>query len=127
MNFIHNAKIRVKVGRSSLKQDKIYFSYKNVSSLFIVYELNTQSKDLNTDFTPDNCLFRTVKLAKNNDKVKCGYRGYGVGFGAQPLFKLQNSEFRRKFAVFAEENSSLVQADIRKNNILVLVEGPIDG
>ena len=49
-------------------------------NLFIVYELDTCSRDLNNDFTSKNCLCGSLKLTKNADPDKYKYNGYGVGF-----------------------------------------------
>lgn len=60
--------------------DKTAFTDRNMVNLFIFRELDTQSKDLNTMFTLDECLFGTVMLNKNSGAVKHGYSGYGIGF-----------------------------------------------
>ena len=39
-------------------------------------------RDLNIDFTFHYCLFGTVRLPKNADCNKYGYRGYSIGFDA---------------------------------------------
>ena len=41
------------------------FLHKNAVNLCISYRLGTWSRDLNTDFELDNCLFGAVKLTKN--------------------------------------------------------------
>ena len=62
---------RIRFKGSCLKQeDKTPFTPKNVVNIFIVYELNTWSRDLNTDFTLKDCLFGAVKLTKNADPDK---------------------------------------------------------
>ena len=38
--------------------------------LYITYVLDAWSKDLSTDFTLGNCLFKAVKLTKNDDPDK---------------------------------------------------------
>ena len=54
-----------------IQQIKVTFFFpKNVISLFIAYELDTFSRDLNTDFTLKDCLFGAVKLTKNADLDK---------------------------------------------------------
>ena len=53
---------RVKFNGNCLRQDSVSFHHKNVVNSNISYELDTWSKDLNTDFTFGNCLFRSVKL-----------------------------------------------------------------
>ena len=54
---------------------KISFHRGDLANLFIVYELDKSSRDLNTDFTLGDCLFRAVKLTKNADLDKYGYSG----------------------------------------------------
>ena len=43
-------------------------------------------RKLNTDFTINNCLFGSVKLAKNADPDKYKYSGYGIGFDSRSEF-----------------------------------------
>ena len=45
---------------SCLKQDKAAFTHRNEVNFFIVYELDTGSRDLNTKFTLDDCMFGAV-------------------------------------------------------------------
>ena len=59
------------------------FPHKNIVNLYITFELDAKSRDLNTDFTLGNCLFGAVKLTKNTDLDKYGYSGYGIGFDAR--------------------------------------------
>ena len=81
-NMLWNeSKIRLKFeGRCSKQEYKAPFTPKNVVSLFTVYELNTWSRDLNTDFTLKDCLFGAVMLNKNADPDKYNYSGYSIGF-----------------------------------------------
>ena len=43
--------------------------------LYIFYKLNPHLTNLNTDFTLNNCLFRSVKVTKNADLDKYKIRG----------------------------------------------------
>ena len=54
--------------------NKIYIP-KKVINLYISYILNPWLRNLNTDFTLNNCLFGSAKLTKNIDldKYKCSY------------------------------------------------------
>ena len=70
--------MRLEFKKSSLEQDKVTFTRKNVLNLFIVYELDTGSRDLNTDFTLNECLFGSVKLTTNADPDKYKYSGYSI-------------------------------------------------
>ena len=73
-------KANIKLQRICLKQYSVSFIHSNVVNVYIFYELDTWSRDLNTYFTPDNRLLGAVKLIKNSDHDKYGYRGYGIGF-----------------------------------------------
>ena len=64
-------------------------------NLFSVYELNTWSQDINTDFIFKNCLFGSVKLTKNADLDKFKYSSYGIGFVLLP-----NNTTRRNIIIF---------------------------
>ena len=50
----------------------MYFLHKNVVNLYIIYELDTWSRDSNTDSTLGNNLFGSVKSVKNADPDKYG-------------------------------------------------------
>ena len=43
-------------------------------------------KNLNTDFTLNNCLFGSVKLTKDADPDKYKYSGYSIGFNSHSEF-----------------------------------------
>ena len=45
-------------------------------NMFIVYELDNWSQDLNVHFTRKDCLFGAVKLTKNTDPDKNFYSKY---------------------------------------------------
>ena len=47
---------------------------------YIVYELESWPRDLNTDFNSGGCLFGAIKLTKNADPDKYSYSGYGIRF-----------------------------------------------
>ena len=70
--FIYCYKSEAKSKRNCLTQDNGYFTRRNVINLFIVYELDTWSRDLSMDFILGDCLFRAVKLVKNPDQEKMG-------------------------------------------------------
>ena len=69
-----------------LKQDSLSFLHKNIANLYILYELDTWPKDLNTDFTLGNCLFRAVKLTTNTDPDKYKYNCFGIWFDSRSQF-----------------------------------------
>ena len=108
---IHNSKIAVEFHGSYLKQDKVTFSLKSEINLFIVYRLDVWSRDLNTKFTLGGCLFEAVKLTKNADLDKYGYRGYDIGFDAPSEFLFPSGGCGKNVVIFCVESSLSVHAD----------------
>ena len=66
------------------------FTSKNVVNLFIAYELDVWSQDLNIVFTLKDCFFRVVKLTKNNESDKYSYSKYVIGSDSRSLFSISN-------------------------------------
>ena len=56
---------------------------KKVINLYISYTLGPQLRNLNTDFTLCNCLFGSIKLAKNADVDKYKYTDYSIEFDSR--------------------------------------------
>ena len=69
-----------------LQKVSISFLDKKVVNLYISCTLDTWLKDLNTYFTLDNCLFGTVKLAKNTNPDKYKYSSFVTGFDSCSKF-----------------------------------------
>ena len=60
-------KYKLRFEGSCLKQeDTASFTSNKVVNLFIAYELDTWSRDLNAGFTLQDCLFGSVKITKND-------------------------------------------------------------
>ena len=76
----NKSRVKLRFTGSCLKQDKVAFNPSNLVNLFIVYELDRWSRNLNAKFTHKNCLFGNVKIAKNADPNKYSCTGYGIGF-----------------------------------------------
>ena len=55
---------------SCLNQKNATYTPNNRITFLILYELDTYSWDLNSDFTVKDCLFGGVKLARNADPDK---------------------------------------------------------
>ena len=68
---------------------------------FIVYELDTWSRNLNSGFTLKDCLFGDFKLAKNVDPDKYVYTGYGIAFDLFSKFSLPDGSMRKNI-IFLE-------------------------
>ena len=65
----HKSRLRLRFEGSCLKQENTApFTPNNAANLFIVYELDRWSRDLNTDIALKDCLFGAVKLTKNTQE-----------------------------------------------------------
>ena len=53
--FIHTKNVKVKFEENCLKPGKVCLTHKNVINLFIVYELDTVSHELNNDYILSGC------------------------------------------------------------------------
>ena len=128
INYISNTdKIRVKFTVTCLKQlNKLTYTHKKVVNIYIVYELDASSSNLN-DPTLKNCLFSAVTLTKNADIDKYGYSGYGIGFDRRGSFSFPGGGFGQNVLIFGVDMSSSAHIDNKKKNILVLGIGPTQG
>ena len=68
-------------------------------------------RDLNTDFTLNNCLFGSVKLTKNAEPDKFGYSGYGIGFDSHSEFSWTDVSFGNNVIIFGNDMNSSVHTD----------------
>ena len=113
---------------SCLKQkDKASYTPKNVVNLFVVYELDTCSRDLNTDFTLEDCLFGAVKITKTAVPDKYEYSGYSIGLDSRSGFLLPDGSMGKNVIIFGADMSSSVHIDNKEKDILILGEGPAQG
>ena len=88
---------------------------------------STSKKSLNTDFTLGNCLSGSVKLTKNTDLDKYKYSGYGIGFDSHSEFSLPDGTMGKYVIFFGADMSSFVHVDNKREDILILGEGPTQG
>ena len=107
----YNSKIKLKFNGSCLKQGKSTFIPKNVVNLFVVYELYTWSRDLNTDFTLKTCFLGAVSLTRNADTDNYKYSGYGIGFYPKSRFTIPNFDWGKNVFIFGVDTSSSVHVN----------------
>ena len=116
--IIYNyVKGKIKFKGICLKQDSVYFIHRNVVNLYISFELDTWSRDSNTDFTLDHCLFGVVKLTKNANPHKYEYSGYGIRFDIHSDISLPDSSWGKIIVTFGADISSSVHFDNKKKRI----------
>lgn len=86
---------------SYLKQAKSASTATGILNLYTLYVVIFWPYNLSAEFTIGNCLFGTVKLAKNADVDKYGYSGSFIGFDACSSFLLSNKkEMTEKMLLF---------------------------
>ena len=108
-----------------MKQDKVTFNHRKVN-IYIVYELTGSSSNDN-DPTVRNSLSGAFRLAINAGIDKYGYSGYGIGFDRRGSFSFPGGGFGGNVIVFGVDMSSSVRVDNKKNDILILGKGPMQG
>ena len=117
---MNNSRIRLELKGSCLKQGKVVFTPNIVINLFIAYELDRWSRDLNTDFTLKDCLFGAVKITKNADPDKYGYSGYDIGLDSRSEFSLTDGSAGKNVIIFGVDMSSFVHIDSKNKDTLIL-------
>ena len=88
-----------------LKSSKATFTPNNAVNLFIVYELDRWSQDLNAKFTVKDCLFGNVKIAKNADPNKYSYSQYVIRFDSRSHFSILNFDWGKNVIIFGVDMS----------------------
>ena len=120
----YNYKTILKFKGSCLKQkDQAAFTPKNVINVFIIYELDSWPRDLNTDFTLRGCLFGGVKLTKNPDPDKYSYICYNIRFNTQIEYTLPDGRVGENVIIFGGDMSSSVNIDNKGKSIVTLGKG----
>ena len=87
--FMVRVKIRIKFNGSFLNRFPPTILHGDILNIYTVYETTSNYSDIDYP-TLENCLFRSVKLAKNDDIDKYGYSGYGIGFDRKTSFSVGN-------------------------------------
>ena len=86
-----------------------------VINLYNSYTLDPWSRDLNTIFTLNNCLFGSLKLTKNADPDKYKYSGCGIRFDSPSEFLLTDGGMGKNVVIFGADMSSSVYIDNKSN------------
>ena len=91
LNYL-DAKMKVKVSGSCLKQNKSTCTHKR-----IVNEINKKDRTTSSDPTLENCLFGAVTLTKNVNVDKYGYSNYRIGFDRRSSFSFPGSDLVKMY------------------------------
>ena len=118
-------KIGIKFDKDPLavEQDNYLIKFVNVCT---DYDLVVWSRNLTSNLRFKNCLFRPTSVVKTSDKENYIYSGYGITFGSAGSWSFEVN-FARNVIIFGADNSSLPHSDNRKNNFLILGQGPTYG
>ena len=125
MSNLASGRVNLKTNNSVLVQKRFSSLYSNFI-LNLVYELNTWPRNPINNFTLKSCLFGTVKLVRNTIKSKFTYNGRGIAFDGEGSWSF-GIDFAQNVVIVSVDNSSSSQTANRKNNFLVLGEGPTQG
>ena len=63
------------------------------------------------------------QISKKQNKIKFTYNGRGIAFDGEGSWRLV-IDFARNVVIFGGDSSSSSHTDYRKNNFLILGEGP---
>ena len=118
-------KIGIKFDKDPLAVEQNNYLIKFVN-VCIDYDLVIWSKNLTSNFRFKNCLFRPTSVVKTSDKENYIYSGYGITFGSAGSRSFEDN-FARNVVIFGADNSSSPHSDNRKNNFLILGQGPTYG
>ena len=98
---------------SCFKQSKISYNHEKVVNIYIVYELDASSSNIN-DPTWKNCLFGAVTLTKNIDIDKYGYSRYGIGFERGGSFSFPGGGYGQNVLISGVDMSFSAHVDNKK-------------
>ena len=91
-------------------------------NLYITYELNKRSENVNAVFTLKDCLFGAVELTKDANPNKYSYSRYGFEFDSRSLISRPN-DWGKKVIIFGVDMSSTEHANNKNKDILILGKG----
>ena len=95
-----------------------------IVNIYIVHDLDYWPRSPFSTFTLKKCLLSATNVVKNTDKSKCVQR-LQIAFDGPGLWNFGN-ELAGNVIIFDFDNSSSPHTDNRKNNFLLLGEGPTD-
>ena len=120
-----NARIKLRLARSILKENKVTFNYGPIVNIYIVYTLTPGTTS--TGITLENCPFGAVKLTKIVDIDIYKYSGYGIGFDSRGSFSHPSGGYGRNVIIFGADLSGSAHANNKTRSILVLGKYFIQG
>ena len=103
----------MKIEGNLIKENKVSFTYKKVVDLFIAYELDIWSRDLNAEFTFKNLFIWSCWVEDNAYLESYSFSGHGDRFDSRSRFSVFN-DWVKNVIIFDVEDSSSAHSDNRK-------------
>ena len=117
----NDGRMYVYLSGNYFKQQKVIISNNNnVINIYCVYELQPVTASRDDTFTIQNALFGAMEITKNADASKYVYKGYGICFDEGGTFSKGSINNGRNVLIFGVDESSLVHANNKANNIYVM-------
>ena len=91
-----------------------------IINIYCVYKLDPMSSSRDDTFTVQNALFGAIQITKNADTSKYKYKGYGICFDEGGSFSKGNISNGKNVLIFGVDESSLVHANNKANNIYLM-------
>ena len=89
-------------------------------NIYCVYKLDPISSSRDDTFTVQNALLGAMQITKNANTSKYKYKGYGICFDEGGSFSKGNISNCKNVLIFGVDESSLVHANNKANNIYVM-------
>ena len=91
-----------------------------IINIYCVYKLDSISSSRDDTFTVQNALFGAMQITKNADTSNYKYKGYGICFDEGGSFSKGNISNGKNVLIFGVDESSLIHANNKANNIYVM-------
>ena len=116
----NDGRMYVYLSDNHFEQNKVIIpNNNNAINIYCVCELQPVTASRDDTFTIQNALFGTVEITKNADTSKYAYKGYGICFDKGGTFSKGNINNGLNVLIFGVDESSLVHANNKANNIYV--------
>ena len=120
--------MHVYLNGNHFQQNKVIIpNNNNVINIYCVYQKEPISSSRDDTFTVKNALFGAMQITKNADTSKYKYKGYGICFDEGGTFSKRNINNGRNVLIFGVDESSLVHANNKVNNIYVMGDLSVQG
>ena len=123
----NDGRIYIYLSGNHFQQNEANIPNNNVINIYCVYQIEPISSSRDDTFTVQNALFGAMQITKNVDTSKYKYKGYGISFDKGGTFSKGNINNGRNGLIFGVDESSLVHANNKANNIYVMGDVFVQG